>query len=522
MINSLFKVNGKPFFSIGGQVNNSSAYTAESMKRAVIAAKKIGMNTIAAPVYWETLEREEGIYDFSQVHMLLETAREAELHLILLWFGTWKNGNSHYVPEWIKLDHERFFWAECADHTPVRALSPHCREACRADKAAFSSLCAFLAEKNKDGTVIALQVENEPGIMGTPRDYGDEAEKLFRQSVPEQISDFIGRRGTWDDIFGFDSAEYFTTYFVARYIDEIAKEAKKILDLPLYTNVWLGEMHNRIAGIDYPAGGAVTKTIEIFRLAAPHLDTISPDIYLQDEETWSSLNKTYQDGIHAYYIPELLPSALASARMIQAVVKHGLCGAHYFGIDMFVEADGKQSEKFSEAADAMKILKDMKPFIEKYQGTDKLYAVAQFEGMSKQYVDFGDFVGSVRFDDTNGDLLAKVTDKIMDNEHVFNPGKKCRAKGLICYDRHGTFYLAGNNYRLMLFPKNRIESMTSAVHSTDFQNQRCQPFLSVEEGYLEDDGKFCAVKRRNGDEADYGFWVTSDVGVVRVRVDTDF
>ena len=59
MVNSLFTVNGKPFFSIGGQTNNSTGYKAEHMERALTAAKNAGMNTIAAPAYWEILEKEE-------------------------------------------------------------------------------------------------------------------------------------------------------------------------------------------------------------------------------------------------------------------------------------------------------------------------------------------------------------------------------------------------------------------------------------------------------------------------------
>ena len=121
--------------------------------------------------------------------------------------------------------------------------------------------------------------------------------------------------------------------------------------------------------------------------------------------------------------------------------------------------------------------------------------------------------------------MAKHTDRNMDNRHstFFAPaGPPVRGKGVICYEGQGTFYLAGSGYRLMLFPKKRIEWATNAAHSADFLNQRCQPFLSVEEGHLDEECKFSPVVRRNGDEADYGFWVTPDVGVVRVRLDKAF
>lgn len=64
MLKSLFHVGGKPFFSIGGQVNNSSAYDRESYCRALNAVKEMGMNTVAAPIYWEILEPCCGQYCF--------------------------------------------------------------------------------------------------------------------------------------------------------------------------------------------------------------------------------------------------------------------------------------------------------------------------------------------------------------------------------------------------------------------------------------------------------------------------
>ena len=521
MERALFTVNGKPFFSVGGQTNNSTSGDRERLEHAMRTVRDVGMNTIATPVTWELLEKEEGIYDFSQTDMIVELARKYGLRLVILWFGTWKNGNSHYVPEWVKLDHDRFVWAVTADGTPVRSLSPHCRETLEADKRAFLAFCAHVEEINSDETVIALQVENEPGLIGTPRDYGPAAAELFAQQVPGPVAEYAGRTGTWEEVFGFDGAEFFTSYAIACYIDEIAQAARQVTKLPMYTNVWLGEMHNRIAGVDYPSGGAVTKTLELFRIGAPNLDTISPDIYLQDADTWKVLNDAYSAG-GPYYVPELMPSPLAITRAMQAVVEKGLCGVHFFGIDMFTLPDGVLTERFREAAQAMGTLVAMKPLIEKYQGTDKLYAVAQYEGMSEQYIDFGDYIGSVRFDNRNNDLMAKKTDTTMDNRHVMDPETKVRGKGIICYMGDGEFYLAGSGYRLMLFPKKHIEWAANAAHSADFLNQRSQPFLSVEEGSLDEEGTFTARIRRNGDEADYGFWVTPDVGVVRVRLDPGF
>jgi len=56
----------------------------------------------------EQIEATQGTFDFSVVDLMLKQAREHHLHLVLLWFGTWKNGSSHYTPEWIKLDQAKY------------------------------------------------------------------------------------------------------------------------------------------------------------------------------------------------------------------------------------------------------------------------------------------------------------------------------------------------------------------------------------------------------------------------------
>src|SRR5574344_176254 len=134
---SLFVVDGKPFFSIGGQVNNSSSSNPMVMANAIGACKKLGMNTISAPVHFELFEPKEGIFDYSQIDMLIKSAREAGLKLVVLWFGTWKNGNSHYVPAWMKIDKKRFPLAKAADGVEISSLSPFYEETRKADEVAF-------------------------------------------------------------------------------------------------------------------------------------------------------------------------------------------------------------------------------------------------------------------------------------------------------------------------------------------------------------------------------------------------
>ena len=93
---------------LAGELGNSTASTSESMENVWPKLKKLNLNTVLLPIYWELSEPEEGKFDFELVDQLIEQAREHELKLVILWFGAWKNSMSSHVPSWVKLDQKRF------------------------------------------------------------------------------------------------------------------------------------------------------------------------------------------------------------------------------------------------------------------------------------------------------------------------------------------------------------------------------------------------------------------------------
>jgi beta-galactosidase GanA len=54
-------------------------------------------NAILMPVAWERIEPEEGRFDFNILDHWVESARAHNVHLVLLWFGSWKNAFSNYA-----------------------------------------------------------------------------------------------------------------------------------------------------------------------------------------------------------------------------------------------------------------------------------------------------------------------------------------------------------------------------------------------------------------------------------------
>ena len=94
-------VDGKPFLMLGGEVHNSSSASLDYMAKIWPKLKALNLNTAVAPISWDQLEPAEGRFDFSLTDGLLEQARAYDMKLVILWFGSWKNGGSVYIPSWV-------------------------------------------------------------------------------------------------------------------------------------------------------------------------------------------------------------------------------------------------------------------------------------------------------------------------------------------------------------------------------------------------------------------------------------
>ncbi len=336
---SALLVNGKPFLVLGGQINNSSSWPT-TMPAVWSMMDAIHANTVEAPVYWEQMEPKPGEFDFSTVDMLVNQAREHHLHLVLLWFGTWKNGEDHYVPEWVKTDPEKYPRMIDERGEPVQVLSANSAANLDADRAAFVALMRHLAQiDGSQHTVLMMQVENESGAIGAVRDHSAEAEKEFDGPVPQVVLSAMGKSpGTWRQVFGFDADEYFQAYSVARYINAIAAAGKKEFAIPMYCNVWLEYPRgyqirgHLLPGYDYPSGGPVQSNIAIWKAVATSIDVLGPDLYSADRGFEKEVMATYNRADNPLWIPETGSNRAFGAEFFYALGR-GAIGFSPFGTD---------------------------------------------------------------------------------------------------------------------------------------------------------------------------------------------
>ena len=182
-------VDGEPYLILGGELQNSSLSSSEYMSTQWQNLVDMNINTILGSVAWEAVEPEEGHFDFSDVDKCIEDARSHGLRLVLLWFGSFKNALSSYAPAWVKTNDKRFPRAKLRQAGGVIStadtVSLFQEEAPKADAKAFATFMRHLKEVDSEHhTVIMVQVENEPGILGDSRDASPAANAVFEAAAP--------------------------------------------------------------------------------------------------------------------------------------------------------------------------------------------------------------------------------------------------------------------------------------------------------------------------------------------------
>ena len=309
-------VHGEPFLILGGELGNSSAGTAEQADTIIPNAARMHVNTLLVPVAWEQIEPREGQFDFNILDHWIDVARENKLHLVPLWFGSWKNAFSNYAPAWVKSDIKRFPRAQAADGKPLEILSALSPENRRSDSRAYARLMRHIREKDAtQQTVLMVQVENEVGYLGYGRDRSPEAENMFRSAAPESLvrkltekrlqlspelsSHFNPGGHSWREVFGGAANEVFMAWNYAIYIEAVTHAGKQEYALPMYLNAQLPAPMES-AG-DYPSGGPHPYYLEVYRAATPSIDFYSPDIYWPNFEYWVQRYKIESNPI---FVPE--------------------------------------------------------------------------------------------------------------------------------------------------------------------------------------------------------------------------
>jgi hypothetical protein len=490
-------VRGNPLLLIAGELHNSTCGGIEYMKPVWARMAKKNLNSVIATVSWELLEPAEGKYDFTLVDSEIEGARAAHLALVLIWFGSWKNAGSVYIPSWVKENSSKYLRAQDEFGKPLEILSTFGVASCEADARAFGALMRHLKEiDGKNQTVAMIQVENEMGVLDhmgrTPgnarRDFGPAANASYHGPVPEVLMDYLVKHknglfpelfkvwgangfktsGSWEEVFGksefrperenwqfysYYTEELFSAWNYARYVEKIGAAGKKEYRLPMYVNAWLKQPYSYWPG-RYPSGGPLPQVLDVWRAAAPSIDFIAPDIYM-DEFTW--VCQEYTRGNNPLFIPETRGGELGAARALYAFGQFDAGCFAPFGID---DARNAENDPLDES---YAVLRTLSPVILANQGMGTMKGMLVDTVSPVQRFELGDYAIEAR--------LAE-------------PHIPAVAGGLIIQSGPQEFIAAGKALDVFFFP--RDASVRIGVKAVD-------------EGTFHE-GTWVPERRLNGDE----------------------
>jgi hypothetical protein len=475
-------VNNEPFLIIGAELLNSSSSSIEHMKDIWAHIKSLHVNTVYLPISWQQFEPEEGTFDYSLIDSHIKSAYDNNLKLVILWFGSWKNGESNCTPDWVKIDMKRFPRMLFKNRKISTTISNINRNCINADLKAYKKLVGRIVQVDKHNTVLMIQIENEVGLLGGTRDFSPEATKLFEQQVPGELIKYISNnpnklkqniyesyvnngsksRGTWEEIFGKspNTDEIFMAWNYAKYVNELAKAGKAIYNLPAFVNAWDASGGNIIPGV-WPSGGPNYRMLDIWQAGAPDIDVLAIDNY---SPTFGLTDANFVHNKNPLLVPEAC--AIWMNDTLSAAPKAFFCFGHFkaigfspFGIDHHIYHNNHPIKKVYE------VLDNLKPLITKAQVDDRINGFMEGDDASPASFQLGDFIFKPGYDLQKNTLI--------------------KGYGLIIQISKDEFIVSGNACHV-------------GYESADSSKPNSQ-LLSVEEGKFVD-GKWLKNRTLNGDE----------------------
>lgn len=520
-------VDGKPFIALAGELHNSTTGSVENMRGLWKRMADKNLNTVVAPISWELLEPEEGKFDYTLLDAMITGAREQNLKLVVLWFGSWKNGTSTYAPLWVKTNPKRFPLVKNAKGDDTNTLSTLGAETLKGDANAFAHMMKRIKEVDKDHTVIMIQVENEIGTLDMAasymggantmrRDYNQLAEKAYKGQVPETLTAYLKQhqkelhpailnawnangnkmKGTWEEVFGksqedknggmesysYLTEEIFMAWNYASFVGQVASAGKSELALPMYVNAWMKQPKQTEPGF-YPSGGPLAHLIDIWRAGAPSIDFIAPDIYATEIFDW--ICEGYTRSGNPLFIPETRVDAGGAARTFYAIGKYGALCYSPFGIDgggLTLSAD--PNEKLIDQVYGT--LDMLMPYLQEHIGTGKM-AGFFLEGDKKtDTVEMGAYKVSLGKFNTSASMamFGVATDDAAVTE--------LPTGALVIQTASDEFIVAGG-----------IGSMSLSISKGNGSKAKHVAYAQVDEIRRDADGKIY-THRLNGDETAFG------------------
>ncbi len=137
----------------------------------------------------------------------------------------------------------------------------------------------------------------------------------------------------------------------------------------MYANNWLKSPRafpiTTIPGDDYPSGGPTINMMAVWKVAAPSLDLLAPDIYVPSSERYRAVMQEFHRPDNPLLIPESLgfepfPGASGYARYLYYALGEGAIGFANFGLDR-IHVDGTMNAETASQVEGFRLARLLRP-----------------------------------------------------------------------------------------------------------------------------------------------------------------
>jgi hypothetical protein len=259
----------------------------------------------------------------------------------------------------------------------------------KADAKAFKRLMQHIRQVDeKYQTVIMVQVENEVGIFGGPRDYSDEANKAYSAGVPADLMKyFVGNKGklqpeidsawkangyktsgSWEAVFGKSildeknsnvfsllPEELFSAYHYTKFVGQLGAAGKEAYPIPMCVNAWPKAPGFTGVPGKYPSGGPVPHTLDIWKANAPAIDFITPNVYAPKQGIYYLVEQYHRSG-NPVFIPEIKQGLEAANIAFWMYGRHDAMCVAPFGIDEVPAEDDPFTKTFAVLSQVQELI----------------------------------------------------------------------------------------------------------------------------------------------------------------------
>jgi beta-galactosidase GanA len=313
-------------------------------------------------------------------------------------------------------------------------------------------------------------------------------------------------------VYGDYAEQYFHTWAIASYIEDIARAGRAVYDLPMYVNNALRAPHLNEPTppwkADFASGGPTYDVIGIYKAAAPHIDVAAPDIYMPESGNVSATLQLFQRPDNPLLVPEM-GNAAGYARYIYQIIGKGAIGVAPFGLDYASYSNYPLGSKFTDR-------RMVEPFAKVYDvfaPMQRVWARWAYEGRT---------YGAAEGDDRKPQTVAMNGWDAHLSFREFQFGEREWQKDKAKY-ADGTEHPSGGVAIAQIGPDEFVlvgQQIRVKLSGTGPNAGKPAMFARVEEGHFDADGKWVMERNWNGDQTDYGLNLPAAPTVLKVRMGT--